>query len=94
MWYWKMVSSLIHQRIGRMSHAERKSFHGDMPVIFFRLYTNGEAQLIAVERSSGNADMDRTAVLAVVDAHPFPRFPTGFSDSHMDVHVRMALPAP
>jgi TonB family protein len=73
--YWRMVSSLIHQRIGRLSHTERKGFHGDMPVISFRLYTNGEAQLITVERSSGNADMDRTAVLAVVDAHPFPRFP-------------------
>ena len=63
-----------------------------MPGIGFRLYANGEAQLIEVERSSGDLELDQAAVLAVVNAHPFPPFPLGTRDAHVDVHVEIPGP--
>jgi len=63
-----------------------------MPSIGFRLYANGEAQLIEIERSSGDSELDQAAVLAVVNAHPFPRFPAGTLDPHIEVHIDMPAP--
>ena len=58
-----------------------------MPGIGFRLYANGDAQLIEIERSSGNLALDEAALLAVVNAHPFPPFPVGTRDTQVDVHI-------
>ena len=58
-----------------------------MPGIGFRLYANGDAQLIEIERSSGNLALDQAALLAVVNAHPFPPFPVGTRDTQVDVHI-------
>lgn len=85
--YWKKLQGLIRQRLrvdagGRPADTFRRG-----PGIGFRLYANGEAQLIEVERSSGDLSLDRAALLAVVDAHPFPPFPPGTTDPYIDVHV-------
>lgn len=87
--YWKMLQGLIRQRLqddpgGRQVTALRRG-----PGIGFRLYANGEAQLIEVERSSGDLKLDQAALLAVVNAHPFPPFPAGTSDNFVDVHVEV-----
>jgi TonB family protein len=83
--YWKLLNTLIRQQLhSRYSLSVRR-----MPVVHFRLYTNGEAQLIEIERSSGDTDLDQAAILAVVNAHPFPPLPSGTGDSHVDVHVGM-----
>lgn len=87
--YWKQLQGLIRQRLrvdagGRPAGTFRRG-----PGIGFRLYANGEVQLIEVERSSGDLTLDRAALLAVVDAHPFPPFPPGTTDPFIDVHVEI-----
>ena len=83
--YWKVLNTLIRQQL----HSRRSPSVRRMPVVHFRLYMNGEAQLIEIERSSGDTDLDQAAILAVVNAHPFPPFPAGTDNSHVDVHVGM-----
>ena len=87
--YWKMLQGLIHKGMPDGAATRRGGEIGRMPGIGFRLYANGEAQLIEVERSSGDVELDQAAVLAVVNAHPFPPFPPGTSDTHVDVHVEI-----
>ncbi len=91
--YWKMLQGLIQRRMQQEAGAGRHRDIRQMPGIGFRLYANGEAQLIEVERSSGDLDLDQAAVLAVVNAHPFPPFPPGTQDTHIDVHVEVPPPA-
>lgn len=91
--YWKMLQGLIRKRMSEATAPQRERDVGRMPSIGFRLYANGEAQMIEVERSSGDPEVDQAALLAVVNAHPFPPFPPGTSDTHLDVHVDIpALP--
>lgn len=84
-----MLRRLIRRRMQQEAGAGRHKDIRQMPGIGFRLYANGEAQLIEVERSSGDLDLDQAAVLAVVNAHPFPPFPPGTRDTHIDVHVEI-----
>ncbi|MDR4481364.1 MAG: energy transducer TonB [Nitrospira sp.] len=85
--YWKMLQRLIGKRMLDERPTRRNGEVGHMPGIGFRLYANGEAQLIEVERSSGDRELDQAAVLAVVNAHPFPPFPPGTRDTQVEVHV-------
>ncbi len=85
--YWRQLQGLIQQRLRDELSPQRRQAVRRMPVIHFRLYANGEAQLIEVERSSGNVDLDQAALMTVVNAHPFPPFPTGTQDAPIDVHV-------
>lgn len=87
--YWKMLQGLIRQRLHDDSGGKPANPLRRGPGIGFRLYANGEAQLIEVERSSGDLTLDRAALLAVVNAHPFPPFPPGTPDPYIDVHVEV-----
>ncbi|MBS0171861.1 MAG: cell envelope integrity protein TolA [Nitrospira sp.] len=87
--YWKMLQSLIRQRLQAPGGRRDTTPSRRGPGIGFRLYANGEAQLIEVERSSGDLTLDGAALLAVVNAHPFPPFPPGIPDRYMDVHVEV-----
>lgn len=89
--YWKMLNGLLHRQIDLDRPSPRPNYVRRMPIVHFRLYMNGEAQLIEIERSSGDADVDEAAVLAVVNAHPFPPFPLHSPDSHIDVHANMPI---
>ncbi len=92
--YWKMVNGMIHRQIDREMPSRQATPARRMPIVHFRLYTNGEAQLIEIERSSGNLELDESAVLAVVNAHPFPPLPPSAHESHVDVHVNLSPPSP
>ena len=92
--YWKMLNGMLHRQIDLDRASPRPHHIRRMPLVHFRLYMNGEAQLIEIERSSGDADADEAAVLAVVNAHPFPPFPSQSPDSHIDVHANMPIASP
>lgn len=91
--YWKMLNGMLHRQIDLDRPSQRPKPARRMPIVHFRLYTNGEAQLIEIERSSGDPEVDHAAILAVVNAHPFPPFPAGSPDSHVDVHANMLIPS-
>ena len=88
--YWRMLNRLIYRHIASQPVPRLKAGRR-APVVGFRLYANGEVQFIEIERSSGDADVDRAAILAVVDAHPFPGVPAPSSDSPINVHVSLPL---
>jgi TonB family protein len=89
--YWKMINGMLHRQIDLDGSSGRSGRVRRLPLVHFRLYTNGEAQLIEIERSSGDAEVDQAAILAVVNAHPFPPFPAWSPESHVDVHVNMPV---
>ena len=90
---WKMLQRLIHRRMQDEAAPYRHRGVPRVPGIGFRLYANGEAQLIEVERSSGDMELNQAAVLAVLNTYPFPRFPAGTRDAHIEVHVDDPSPA-
>ena len=90
--YWKMLQQLIHRQMKHETAAYQHRGVQRVSGIGFRLYANGEAQLVEVERSSGDQELDQAALLAVINAHPFPRFPAGTHDSHIAVHVDVPTP--
>ena len=89
--YWKMLNEILHRQIDLDRPSPNPTHIRRTPLVHFRLYMNGEAQLIEIERSSGNAEVDQAAVLAVVNAHPFPPVPSQSPDSHVDVHANMPI---
>jgi TonB family protein len=90
--YWKILQQLIHRQMKNDAPTSHRREGQRAPGIGFRLYANGEAQLVEVERSSGDKAVDQAALLAVINAHPFPRFPAGTRDSHIAVHVDVPTP--
>ena len=58
----------------------------------FKLYPNGRAQLIEIEKGSGAREIDEAGIFTIVNAQPFPPFPADLGDlgdEAVDVHVRM-----
>ena len=87
-----MLQQLIHRQMKNKTAGTNLREGPRVLGIGFRLHANGEAQLIEVERSSGDIPLDQAALLAVINAHPFPRFPPGTRDSHIAVHVDVSIP--
>jgi hypothetical protein len=86
--YWQDVQQRITARFG-----QRTGSRGSVartPRVGFRLYRDGVAQIIFLERSSGNSRVDRAGLDSVMEAHPFPAFPPTMGDAYVDVHVDFA----
>ncbi|MEW6247449.1 MAG: TonB family protein [Nitrospirota bacterium] len=92
--YWKRVNDLIGVSLRERMSAQLPSRARRNPAVRFRLFANGEAQLIQLERSSEDPRIDESAMLAVIDAHPFPPFPEDAADPYLDVHVVLPVLAP
>ncbi len=92
--YWKQVNDRISRSLRERLSTQPPSRARHNPVVGFRLFANGEAQLIQLERSSEDPWIDESAMLAVIDAHPFPPFPTNASEASLDVHVVLPVLAP
>jgi len=90
--YWKTVNDRISRSWKQAVRQQGKSSARRSPRVQFRLFASGEAQLVQVERSSGDRRVDEAGLQAVIDAHPFPPLPPALSDPHIDVHVD--LPGP
>jgi TonB family protein len=92
--YWKRVNDLIGLSLRERMSAQPPSRARRNPGVRFRLFANGEAQLIQLEQSSEDPRVDEAAMLAVIDAHPFPPFPEDATDPYLDVHVVLPVLAP
>jgi hypothetical protein len=86
--YWtniqERITARFGQRMGPRPSVPRK------PRVQFRLYRDGVAQVIFLERSSGSTQVDRAGLDSVVEAHPFPAFPPAMTEVYVDVHVDFA----
>ena len=87
--YWQHVSTLLSQSWGRTAHQVRHAPSSETVHVRFRLYPNGRAQLIQIEKGSGSREINEAGIYAVVDAQPFPPFPENVGSEPVEVHVRM-----
>lgn len=91
--FWQHVSALLSQSWGRTAHQVRHPPSSETVHVRFRLYPNGRAQLIQIEKGSGSREINEAGIYAVVDAQPFPPFPEHVGSEPIDVHVRMRTAA-
>jgi TonB family protein len=87
--YWQHVSALLSQSWSRTAHQVRHAPSSEAVHVRFRMYPNGRAQLIQIEKGSGSREINEAGVFAVVHAQPFPPFPENVGSEPVDVHVRM-----
>ncbi|MEX5215013.1 MAG: TonB C-terminal domain-containing protein [Nitrospiraceae bacterium] len=85
--YWSTVKGRIVQSVREHLPSRTQTGSAQGVTVHFRLYANGDAQLIQVEQSSGNAAVDEATMKAVVEAQPFPPFPSEIVDPHLEVHI-------
>ena len=55
-------------------------------VLAFRVDRNGRVTDVVVDRTSGRSEYDDMAKRAVVEANPFPPFPSSITTPHLDVN--------
>jgi TonB family protein len=87
--YWQQVSALLSQSWSRTTHQIRQAPSTEAVHVRFRMYPNGRAQLIQIEKGSGSREINEAGIYAVVHAQPFPPFPDNVGSEPVDVHVRM-----
>lgn len=87
--YWQNVSYLISQSWARLIRGIRREPSGEAVKVRFKLFPNGRAQLIRIEKGSGAREIDEAGIYAVVNAQPFPPIPSGLGEDIVDVHVQM-----
>jgi TonB family protein len=87
--YWQHVSSLLSRSWNRAARRVRHAPSSEIVHVRFRMYPNGRAQLIQIERGSGAREIDEAGIHAVVQAQPFPPFPEDAGSEPVEVHVRM-----
>jgi len=87
--YWKQISYLVSRSWSRQVRGVRHTPSGETVKVRFKLYPNGRAQLVEIEKGSGAREIDEAGIHAVVNAQPFPSFPSELGEDAIDVHVRM-----
>jgi TonB family protein len=87
--YWQHVSHLISRSWARQIRGIRREPSSETVKVHFKLFPNGRAQLIEIEKGSGVREIDEAGIYAVVNAQPFLPFPSELEEDAVDVHVRM-----
>ena len=87
--YWQQVSHLISRSWARQVRGIRHAPSSETVKVLFKMFPNGRAQLIEIEKGSGAREIDEAGIYAVINAQPFLPFPSGLGGDVVDVHVRM-----
>ena len=87
--YWQQVSHLINQSWTSQISGIRRAPSNGTVMIHFKLFPNGRAQLIEIEKGSGLREIDEAGIHAVINAQPFMPFPSDLEKDIVDVHVSL-----
>lgn len=87
--YWQQVSHLISRSWARQVRGIRRAPSSETVKVRFKMFPNGRAQLIEIEKGSGAREIDEAGIYAVINAQPFLPFPSELGEGAVDVHVRM-----
>ena len=87
--YWQHVSQLISRSWARQVRGIRRTASSETVKVRFKMFPNGRAQLIEIEKGSGAREIDEAGIYAVVNAQPFLPFPSELGEDAVDVHIRM-----
>lgn len=85
--YWKNVSESVARHWQQRRAQLRKDRAARSLRVQFRLYPQGFAQLVQVERSSGDTIVDEAGLHTVLSLSPFPPFPPDIREPSVDVHL-------
>ncbi len=85
--YWKNVSDSVARHWQQRRAQLRKDRAARSLRVQFRLYPQGFAQLVQVERSSGDTIVDEAGLHTVLSLNPFPPFPPDIREPSVDVHL-------
>jgi TonB family protein len=78
---------LIQSKIGeRWAPPRAAATGGERVTVLFEIQRDGQVREPSVEKSSGNALYDQSALRAVTEASPFPPLPPEFKASSLRVH--------
>lgn len=93
--YWWAIKHRITERWKRHHIRRGLDRHATTsPRVHVKLYANGIAQIVYLERSSGHAGVDDAAVKSVVESQPFPPFPSTLARCYLDVQVDIRAARP
>ena len=87
--YWQYVSYLISRSWARQIRGLRRTPSSETVKVHFKMFSNGRAQLIEIEKGSGAREIDEAGIYAVINAQPFLPFPSELEEGVVDVHVQM-----
>jgi TonB family protein len=87
--YWQHVSHLISRSWARQVRGIRHAPSSETVKVLFKMFPNGRAQLVEIEKGSGTREIDEAGIHAVINAQPFLPFPSELGEDVVDVHVRM-----
>ena len=87
--YWQQVNHLISRSWARQVRGVRHRSKSETVQVHFKMFPNGRAQLIEIEKGSGAREIDEAGIYAVVNAQPFLPFPSELGKDAVDVHIRM-----
>jgi len=87
--YWQHVSHLISRSWARQVRGIRHAPSSETVKVLFKMFPNGRAQLVEIEKGSGTREIDEAGIYAVINAQPFLPFPSELGEDVVDVHVRM-----
>jgi len=87
--YWQQVSHRISRSWARQIRGIRRASSSETERVRFKMFSNGRAQLIEIEKGSGAREVDEAGIHAVINAQPFLPFPSELQEDAVDVHVRM-----
>lgn len=59
--------------------------------VSFRVLRTGEVKNIEIDKSSGNTELDASALQAIQRSTPFPPLPNLFTDSFLQLHYRFVI---
>ena len=87
--YWQHVSHLISRSWASQIRGLRRTPGSETVKVHFKMFSNGRAQLIEIEKGSGAREIDEAGIYAVINAQPFLPFPSELEEGVVDVHVQM-----
>ena len=84
-YYIRQIQQKIQERwMGR-------AIPGQQPTVVFEIRRDGKLNVVAIERSSGNAYYDQVALRAINDASPFPPLPEDFKKSVLRIGLQFVF---
>lgn len=89
-WYLRIMESKIYHNWDTFS-VEFYVSHPVSVTVYFRVDRSGSLREIRVEQSSGDEEIDRSAMEAVSRSAPLPSLPPGYIEDSLEVHFGFTL---
>jgi protein TonB len=88
LWYLKIVERKV--RDNWITHGLDAVGQQQNPLVHFTISRDGQVTSMKLEKSSGNEELDRSALAAVREAQPFPQLPDDFKSDSLGIHYEFS----